>query len=87
MVTDQQVILLRQKMMEGKTQEAGAAMAAMSVRTARKWQRGPMPSELRKKRRRWRTRPDPFAEVWNKDVEPLLRSDPEGGLSATTILE
>lgn len=87
MVTDQQVVLLRQKMMEGKTQEAGAAMAAMSVRTARKWQRGPLPSELRKKKREWRTRPDPFEEVWEKDVEPMLRSDPEGGLSATAILE
>ncbi len=46
-----------------------------------------MPSELRKNRREWRTRPDPFAEVWEKDVEPLLQSDPEGRLSATTILE
>ena len=79
MVTDQQVVLLRQQLMEGKTQETGAAIAAISVRTARKRQKGPLPSELRKKRREWRTRPDPFAEVWEKDVEPLLRLDPEGG--------
>ena len=29
----------------------------------------------------------PFADVWESDVVPLLRSDPEGELSATTILE
>ena len=73
--------------MEGQTQQAAAAAAAMSERTARRWQRGALPSVSRKDRHRWRTRPDPFADVWESDVEPLLRSDPEGELSATTILE
>ena len=31
--------------MEGKTQQTSAAMAGMSVRSAHKWQRGPLPSE------------------------------------------
>ena len=53
----------------------------------RRWQRGALPSERRRNRRGWRTRPDPFVDVWERDVEPLLRSDPEGELSATTILE
>ena len=52
--------------MEGKTQRAAAASAAMSERSARKWQRGPLPSERGKDGRSWRTRPDPFAEVWEK---------------------
>ena len=86
MVTDQQVVLLRQKLMEGKSQQAAAAASGMSVRTARTWQRGRLPSE-RKGKRRWRTRPDPFAGVWIEEVEPLLRSDVEGALKATTILE
>ena len=73
--------------MEGKTQQAAAASAAMSERSARKWQRGSLPSESRKARRRWRSRPDPFADVWESDVVPLLRTDPEGELRATTILE
>ena len=73
--------------MEGQTQQAAAAAAAMSERTARRWQRGALPSVRKKDRHRWRTRPDPFADVWESDVEPLLRSDPEGELSATTILE
>ena len=73
--------------MEGKTQQAAAASAAMSERSARKWQRGSLPSERKTVGRSWRTRPDPFAVVWERDVEPLLRSDPDGELSATTILE
>ena len=38
MITDQQVALLRQKQMEGKSQETAAARAGMSVRSARNWQ-------------------------------------------------
>ena len=73
--------------MEGKSQQAAAASAAMSERSARNRRRGPLPSEKKTTRRRWRTKPDPFAGVWEKDIEPLLRSDVEGALSAPTILE
>ena len=44
MVTDAQVGLWRQKLMEKKTQETAAATADMSVRNARAWQAGPLPS-------------------------------------------
>ena len=40
MVTDAQVGVLRRKRMAGKTQEAAAASAGMSVRSARKWEHG-----------------------------------------------
>ena len=72
--------------MEGKTQETAAAMAGMSMRSARKWQRGSWPSET-KQEHRWRTRPDPFDGVWDEEIEPLLRGDPAGRLRATTIIE
>ncbi|MCC7380273.1 MAG: IS21 family transposase [Deltaproteobacteria bacterium] len=72
--------------MEGKTQEAAAAAAGMSVRSARAWQSGGLPSET-KAARTWRTRPDPFAEVWASKVVPLLELDKEGVLEARTILE
>ena len=72
--------------MEGKTQETAAAKAGMSVRSARKWQRGPLPSEPRQERT-WRTRPDPFDEVWEEEIEPLLRGEAAGKLKATTIIE
>ena len=61
MVKDAQVGVLRRKRMEGKTQEASAAAAGMSVRSARKWERGLYPSQ-RRKPHTWRTREDPFAE-------------------------
>ena len=42
MVTDQQVLLLSRRIMEGKTQQASAAAAGMSSRSARSWS-GPLP--------------------------------------------
>ena len=86
MVTGKQVRRLRQKLMQGKTQEAAAAAAGMSVRSARTWQRGPLPLES-KSSRAWRTRPDPFAAIWSEAVLPLLQRDPESALQATTVLE
>lgn len=86
MVTDAQVRLLRRKLMEGKTQEAAGTAAGMSVRTARAWKTGPLPSHG-KAPRAWRTRADPFAGVWASEVVPLLKGDVEGVLRATTILE
>ena len=72
--------------MEGKKQQTAAAMAGMSERSARKWQRGPLPSET-KTERRWRTRPDPFDGVWEEEILPLLRGEAAGRLRATTIIE
>ena len=82
MVTDQQVLLLRRKIMQGKTQQASAAAAGMSARSARRWQRGPLPSE-KKKERSWRTHPDAFSGVWDEEIAPLLRGDTKGN----TILD
>src|SRR2546428_12627249 len=79
MVTDAQVRLMRQTRMNGKTQAAAAAASSMSLRTAREWESGPMPTTT-KQPRDWRTRPDPFAAVWQTDVEPLLRGGIKGGL-------
>ena len=45
-----------------------------------------MPSET-KQQRRWPTRPGPFDGVWEEEIEPLLRGDPDGRLEATTIIE
>lgn len=84
MVTDAQVRLLRKKRMEGKTIEAASAAAGMSERTARAWSTGPLPSET-KQPRHWRTRDEPFAEVW-PEVEAWLVADDEGKLEAKTVL-
>jgi DNA-binding XRE family transcriptional regulator len=86
MLSDAQVKLMRLRRMEGKTQQAAAAAAGMSERSARKWEAGPLPTEA-KGPRMWRTRPDPFAEVWERDLVPLLERDEKGVLQATTLLE
>jgi hypothetical protein len=86
MVTDGQVRVLRRKLlMEGKTQEAAAAGAGMSVRSARHWQAGPYPSQARKPHL-WRTRPDPFAGVFDSDIAPLLAADERRLLEGRTLL-
>lgn len=86
MVTDRQVKRLRKMIKEGKTLGAAAAAAGMSERTARAWKAGPVPSDT-KTPRLWRTRTDPFADVWETDVLPLLRDDERGILQATFVLE
>src|SRR5215469_7719981 len=85
MVKDAQVRVLRRKLMEGKTQESAAAGAGMSVGSARKWRAGMYPSQARK-RHWWRNRPDPFGEVFESEVVPLLAADEKRVLEARTIL-
>ena len=86
MVTDEQVRLLRRKLMENQKKETAAAGAGMSVRSAQKWQHGLLPSQT-KKPRMWRTRQDPFADVWDPVIVPLLKADDDGGLQATTVVD
>lgn len=85
MVTDAQVRLLRQKRMHGKTQAVAAAAAGMSLRTAREWDSGPLPSATTLTRD-WRTRSDPFADVWATEIEPLLQRDTKGVLEAKFVV-
>ena len=61
-----------------------AAKAGMDVKTARKYLRTRrLPSQM-KVSRDWRTREDPFADVWS-EVEALLKESP--GLQALTIFQ
>jgi hypothetical protein len=65
------------------TQELASAKAGMSERSARRVEGdGTLPSQV--PRRYWRSRPDPFAEVWETEVVPLLKNAPQ--LMAITIL-
>jgi Mu transposase, C-terminal domain len=85
MLTDTQVRVLRRKLMEGKRQEGAAAAAGMSVRSARHWQSGPYSSKAHKPHG-WRTRRDPFAEVFEREIVPLLVLDDRRLLEARTLL-
>ena len=55
--------------MAGKKLAAAAPAAGMSERSARKWQSGPLPSTA-KAPPWWRTREDPFADVWESEAVP-----------------
>lgn len=69
---------------QGKTQEKAGLGADMSVKTARKYlKQRQLPSRM-KQSRRYRTRHDPFAEVWPRIVELLTVSSE---LEAKTIFE
>ncbi len=82
MVTDQQVRLLMSLMKEGLPLVTAAAKAGMSERTGRKYKVAcKVPSQM-KQPHRWRTRPDPFAEVW-AEIAALLEQD--GALQAKTV--
>ena len=72
--------------MAGKTLAAAAAAAGMSERAARKWQSGALPSTA-KAPRTWRTREDPFADVWQSEVVPQLVADTDGRLQVLTLFK
>jgi hypothetical protein len=83
MITNQQVRKLRHLDGQGIAKEVAALRVGMDAKTARKYRRlGKLPSEVRSMDRSWRTRPDPFAEVW-AEIETKLQVN--GGLEAKTL--
>jgi hypothetical protein len=83
MVTDAQVRKLVRLDREGLPKGLAAAKAGLDLKTARSYRRlGRLPTEVRRMDRDWRTRPDPFADVWPQ-LEELLRLNP--GLEAKTL--
>jgi hypothetical protein len=81
-ITDQQVRLYMNNR-KHHSQKLAAAKSGISERTARRVEHDAgLPSQ--QPRRYWRSRPDPFADVWESEVVPLLRSAPK--LKAITLL-
>lgn len=81
--TDVQVVRLRAERARGRSIEGAAMKAGMHRNTARKYLRGPLPSE-REAERTWRTREDPFAEDWPA-MAAMLEEAP--GLEAKALFE
>ena len=84
MVTDAQVRRLKRLSKTEKNQELAAAKAGMDPKTARDYLRDPRLPNERIKDRTWRTRSDPFTEVW-EEVRELVATNP--GLEAKTLME
>jgi len=84
MVQDRQVRKLYMLKTREKTLGAAASKSGMDEKTARKYLRsGKLPSQS-KIPHTWKTRKDPFVDVW-EDVRELLGTTP--GLEAKTIFE
>jgi len=67
----QQVRLYMSSRKQGQTQEQGSAKAGLSERSGRRIEHGQI-SVLESKERHWRTRKDPFVEVWDREIIPLI---------------
>ncbi|MCD4779764.1 MAG: IS21 family transposase [Candidatus Omnitrophica bacterium] len=84
MVTDQQVRRLFKLSKTEKNFGIAAMKAGMDEKTARKYRRsGKLPSDL-KQEHTWRTRKDPFEDVW-EGMKSMLEINP--GLEAKTLFE
>jgi len=84
MVTDEQVRRLMRLIQKESTLATAAAKAGMDEKTARKYRRlGKLPSDVRVGHS-WRTREDPFAEVW-EELRLKLKDHP--GLEAKTLFD
>ena len=84
MISDRQARKVIELMQTEPTKAIAAAKAGMSERTARKWAHlGKLPSEA-KIVHTWRTRQDPFEEVWDR-VRPMFEVNP--GLEAKTVFQ
>lgn len=84
MVTDQQVRRLFKLVQTENGFGIAAIKAGMDEKTGRRYRKlGRLPSEV-KKQHTWRTREDPFEEVWD-EIQTMLTINP--GLESKTIFE
>jgi hypothetical protein len=83
-INSEQVKVYMRTRKEGKTQVTEAAKAGMSGRSGRRTEKGEL-QPGRKRKRHWRTKPDPFADVWECEIIPLLKKNPQ--LTPITLFE
>lgn len=86
MITDFQVRKLKKYLSQGKTLEVASSRSGMDEKTGRKYRDlSNLPSDIRAKRSRdWRTRDDPFDDVWDSVLSFLENNE---GLEAKTLFE
>ena len=82
-ITQEQVKLFMKYRNEGNTQQQASAKAGISERSGRRIDSGALPGT--KQPRHWRTRKDPFAEVWEEEILPSLEETPT--LAPITLFE
>lgn len=83
-INSEQVKVYMQTRKDGKKQVTSAAKAGMSERTGRRIEKEEL-QPAGKQKRYWRTRTDPFADVWDSEVVPLLEKNHK--LTPITLFE
>jgi hypothetical protein len=82
-ITPEEVKLFMKQRTEGDTQQQASAKAGISERSGRRIDSGILPKK--RESRHWRTRKDPFVEVWENEILPRLEKSP--ALAPTTLFE
>ena len=82
-ITNNQFRIFMQSKERGKSIKVAAAQAGFSERSA--YNIMSSSRKTAKRKRTWKTRPDPFEAVWQSELMPLLEAAPK--LEARTLLE
>ncbi|MCP4115767.1 MAG: IS21 family transposase [Desulfobacteraceae bacterium] len=83
-INDSQIRIYMSARTQGKQQITAAALAGICERSGRRIEKGEIISG-QKRKRHWRTRKDPFAEVWESEIVPMLSAAPD--LQPKTLFE
>jgi hypothetical protein len=83
-INSEQVKIYMKARDNGKSQVTAAAKAGMSERSGRRADKGELQA-YGKRKRYWRTRIDPFGDVWGSEIVPLLEQNAQ--LTPMTIFE
>lgn len=83
-INEKQVRIYMSERNEAKIQITAAAKAGISERSGRRIEKGELTPGVKRKRH-WRTRKDPFADVWESEIVPMLEKTPE--LQPITLFE
>lgn len=75
-INAEQVKLYKAARKNGKIQKTAAAIAGISERSGRRIEKGEHRPRGNQKRY-WRTHPDFFAGVWEREIVPLLTENPK----------
>ena len=84
-IADRQVRRFMDERKEGSSQAIASARAGFSESTARRIEKGRRILASQRLPRQYRTRVDPFPDVWRGEIVPVLERAP--GIRATTLLE
>ncbi|MEW7975905.1 MAG: IS21 family transposase [Candidatus Sedimenticola endophacoides] len=82
-ITQEQVKLFMKYRNQGDTQQQASAKAVISERSGRRIDSGSL--STKNQPRHWRTRKDPFSEVWEQEIVPCLEDTP--ALTPITLFE